>query len=264
MFEHRVYLASWGFFVAAAALAERATARWLADRAWVSVLALGLLLGGWAAALHQRNAVWETREALWRDALEKTPAAPRARAALGDALVAQGRPEEAVREYQAALQGAAGLPRQEAQVLVSLGAAQLEAGRPEEARRSFERAVALRPEDDLALVNLAALAGGAGDAPAAEALARRALRVNPAQPGAWLVLGNAALERGDWAAALDGYGRALALDPDRGEAHYGRALALAAQDRTGEACGALREALAATLRPEYRAAVTGLSQEHCR
>jgi len=260
--EHRTYLAAWGLFLAAVAGADRLAARFAAPRA--AVAAWGLALLALAAALHQRTAVWETREALWRDALARNPSAARAHVALADALGAQGRLEEAIAEYQAALRATAGNPWQEGQVLASLGVALLDAGRPEEARRTLERALALQPENDQLLVNLAAMVGGAGDAARAEALARRALQANPAQAGAWVIFGNLAMERGDGPGALAAFDRAIALDPDRGEAHYGRALVLEAMERGPESCRALREALQATLRPEYRATVTAQVQARCR
>jgi tetratricopeptide (TPR) repeat protein len=72
------------------------------------------------------------------------------------------------------------------------------------------------------------------------------------------------MERGDAAGALDAFARALALDPERGEARYGRALVLSALERPAEACAELRAALATPLRPALRADVSGLLQARCR
>jgi tetratricopeptide (TPR) repeat protein len=256
--EHRVYLASWGVFLAAVAcadaLAARLGARWLATGAWLAVL---LLLAG---VLHRRNAAWESREALWSDVLARSPGSARARMNLGEALDEQGRYEEAIPQYQLALAGVSGNAGQRSKILLNLGAAQFFAGRAEEARRSFEEGLHFRPDDALLLVNLGTLAGAA----AAESYARRALRASPAQPRAWVILGNLALERGDWPEALSAYDRAAAMDPDLGEAHYGRSLALGQLGRPQEACGAERAALGARLAPATRATILSRPMAGCR
>jgi tetratricopeptide (TPR) repeat protein len=260
--EHRAYLASWGVLLAAVvaldALAARLAAPTAATVAWVLVVAV------LAAALHRRNAVWESREALWTDVVAKAPGSARARLGLAEALAAEGRTAAAIREYELALGLAGGNVAQRAKILLGLGAAQMAAGRAEDARRSLEAGLHFLPDDDELLATLALLAGATGDAAASESLARRALGRNPSHAVSWLVLGNLALERGDWPGALAAYDRAVATDPDRGEAHYGRALALGRLGRAGDACAALRTALVARLAPEYRASVESGMRELCR
>jgi tetratricopeptide (TPR) repeat protein len=260
--EHRVYLASWGVLLLVVAVAERLTARLGARRlATVAYVALLLLL---SAALFRRNAVWESKESLWRDAVAKSPESARAHMNLGSALDEQGRFAEAITQYQLALPLTDGNVSRQGQILRNLGAAQSSAGRAEEARRSLEDALHLLPNDDRALVTLALLAGGSGDVAAAESLADRALAANPRQAIAWIVHGNVALERGDWEGACDRFARAAAIDPDAGEAHYGRAIALRMMDRRSEECDALRAALRAQLRPSYRSLVGSELAERCR
>jgi tetratricopeptide (TPR) repeat protein len=260
--EHRTYLASWGIFLAlvsgADALAARLGARRLAVAAWLAVL---LLLVG---ALHRRNAVWESREALWSDVLAANPGSAMARLSLGAALDEQGRYEEAIVQYRLALAGGGDNLTKRSGILLNLGAAQYLTGQTDQARRSFEEGLHFRPDDPLLLVNLGTLAGASGDAAAAESYARRALRANPAQPRAWVVLGNLALERGDWPDALSAYDRATGMDPDHGEAHWGRALALGQLGRTQEACAAVRAALEARLAPATRATILSEAGAGCR
>jgi hypothetical protein len=85
--EHRLYLASWGPFAAAAVLAERALARvrWRhAGTAGAAVVGAAWL--SLALATFARNAVWETRVALWSDAAAKSPGKARVHLGLGHAL----------------------------------------------------------------------------------------------------------------------------------------------------------------------------------
>ena len=260
--EHRVYLASWGLFLAAVAavdgLAARFGRRRLAVGAWL--VALVVL----TVALYRRNAVWESKEALWSDVLAKSPGSVRARINLGHAYSELGRTEEAMRQWELALPYAGGNVAQEAQLLLNLGGAQLVAGRLEDARRSLAAGLQLLPDHDGLLSQMAILAGASRDGATAESLARRALGINPSQPIAWVVLGNLGLERKDWAGALSAYDRAIAVDPDRGDAHYARSIALGRLGRHDEECAALREALRARLRPQLRSTVESKEGARCR
>lgn len=260
--EHRTYLANWGALLAAVAGADWLAARLgrprLAAGAWAAaVLALGL-------ALAARTPAWRTREALWRDAAAKNPGAMRPHLNLGQALAEEGRLDEAVAELREALRVSDGVPRHEATAFLDLGVALLDAGRPDEARGALEAGLRRDPAHDLLLLNLAAVEGAAGRLEAAEALARRAQVASPGQPGVQVLFGNLAMERGDAAGALEAFARALALDPERGEAHYGRALVLQALERPAEACAELSAALATPLRPVLRAEVSALRQARCR
>ncbi len=89
--EHRVYLASWGLFLAAVLGGERLVARVAPGRrdlvAGVAVGAVWVLL---AVALHRRNAVWETELAFWTDVVAKSPTKARPYLGLGVAKGRQG------------------------------------------------------------------------------------------------------------------------------------------------------------------------------
>ena len=106
--EHRVYLASWGIFVAAAASGERLLSRLEQRRRLAVTVALAAVAwGALGVALYRRNAVWETAEALWRDALAKNPTNWRGRMYLVRALRANGQPAAALQEYRRALESLA-------------------------------------------------------------------------------------------------------------------------------------------------------------
>jgi len=232
--EHRTYLASFGILLATVAAGDALAARLGRERAAVAAWAAVVL--ALAVALHRRNAVWESSEALFADAVARNPHAARARLGLAEALLARGRTGEAIREYELAREDVGPNLAQRARILLGLGEAQLDAGRLDDARRTLEEGLHFTPKDDRLLVALANVAGATGDADRADTLARSALAWNPRAAGAWAVLGNLALERGDLDGALGAYGRALAIDPGRGEAHY----------------GAMRSALGARLGPGWR------------
>ncbi|MET0851374.1 MAG: tetratricopeptide repeat protein [Candidatus Rokuibacteriota bacterium] len=82
------------------------------------------------------------------------------------------------------------------------------------AEAAFERARALRPELADALVGLAWVAGARHEFTESAAWARRALAIDAALPAAHGLLGDAALEQGDYTAAAEHYQRMLDLRPD--------------------------------------------------
>ncbi len=257
--EHRVYLASWGAFIAVAVLAERLLARVPAPRhaafGLVGLLALWTVL---AIALHRRNAVWESRLALWTDAVSKSPAKARPNMNLGFALKELGRNDESIAAYRKAVELARGDPDLEVRIHRDLAAALLSSRRIDEALDVLGRAAAIQPNDPGTLTNLAAAFGAKKDFPRARAYALRALLVDPSQGYAWNVLGSIQLEEGDLAGARASLERAMALDPDVGVRGYSLGKVLLRQGDRAGACAAWARALGGGLTPSLRAEVDRL------
>jgi len=108
-------------------------------------------------------------------------------------------------------------------------------GRIDEAIPAFEAALAENPAQPVALVNLARLHLRQGDLAAAEARARAALALRPNQVLAWLTVGDVAERRGDTASAEAAFRTAITWAP-RERAGYDRLVALLrAADRPAEA-----------------------------
>jgi Flp pilus assembly protein TadD len=161
MAEHRVYLASAGFFLAGGAGCGRLWAR-LAPRPApgrplaVGVLALMLVvLSGLTLA---RNAVWADPVRLWREATLNAPEAWTAHFGLGNALFQRGRCAEAIPAYRAA-----GRLTRRPYVLTNLGTCLVAERRPDEAERAFQAALDLDPRYAPAHHNLGLLALNQGD-----------------------------------------------------------------------------------------------------
>jgi Flp pilus assembly protein TadD len=152
MVEHRAYLPSVGFFIAAAFGGAWAAARWSAR--WQRVLVpaavgLSLIL---AAATRQRNEVWATEISLWTDVVAKSPGNARAHESLGTALGEVGRGADAAAELATAIRLAPERPGP----YYNLGRLFLSEGvRTEEAVALLGRAVVLKPDYGEAYANLA-------------------------------------------------------------------------------------------------------------
>lgn len=236
--EHRVYLASWGVLLAFAAAARLVYVRLAgsgeAPRRAMAAAALGL----WAVlgvATYQRNAVWETSLALWRDVVAKSPTKARAHENLGHALHRAGDSRGAAAEYVTALRLAADGSVPRAKLLNNVGASLLELGRLDEAVSFLSSALAEAPNDLRLLCNLAMSWLGKGELDAAEATARRAASLYPDDPGARNALGQILARKGDRTAAAAQFALEARLNPDAVTQVRGAAIA---QERAGDVPGA--------------------------
>ena len=160
MSEHRVYLASAGFFIAVAAATSWMLARVPAAGA-VPRLAVGVLLvlvvGTLSGLTVARNRVWASPAALWRDAARKGPTAW-AYFNLGNALREDGDCVRAIPAYKSAIR----LNPSFVPAYPDLGACLIELGRLEEARRVLTAALELDPALAATRESLAALARAQG------------------------------------------------------------------------------------------------------
>jgi len=118
----------------------------------------------------------------------------------------------------------------------NLGMAMMELGEAEQARQHLVEAALLDPKDAWPYVVLGnALVREPGKRDAAEGLLAKAHEIDPQDPWAMNSLGGIAMERGDLAAAVAWFSKALEAKPDFANAHYGWALALSTQGRDEEA-----------------------------
>lgn len=181
IFEHRVYLPSFGAF-----LAFSAAAALLARRgAWPAAAAAGAViivaLGG---AAHARNAVWGDQLTLWQDVLEKSPGKARPYNNFGLLLKERGDIDGAIRCFQRAVAlqpdataydnlGVAlhlrGLSREALgcleqarkldpnyyPVYTNIGKIYLDTDDPQNAIAQFQKALAISPQAPIALNNIA-------------------------------------------------------------------------------------------------------------
>jgi len=243
--EHRVYLACWGIFAAVAVGVERALAFVPPPRALAAAAAvLAVTWAAPAAALYRRNAVWETRRALWTDSVEKSPLKGRVHLSLGYAALQEGKLEESVQMNSVALKLVGNDLGLELQILRNLGAGYVLLGRLDEAESVLRAAAAKGHWDADVLNNLAVTLAAKRNLDEAETFAKRATMAQPERGEGWNTLGEIKLRRGKAVEALQLFEHSIQLDPDIPARHFNRGLALAALGRVAEAC-----ALWATLVP---------------
>ncbi len=152
IYEHRVYLPSFGVFLALATVFV-----WLVERlhnpafvraaAGCAVIVI-LLLGG---ATWARNQVWQSAVTLWSDVADKSPHKVRPFNNLGSALNDAGRSDEAI----PILERAINIDPRHTDAYYNLGRAYMFTGRVPKAEQMYLQTIRMAPDYDAAYVNLA-------------------------------------------------------------------------------------------------------------
>jgi protein O-mannosyl-transferase len=181
--------------------------------------------------------VYSNEITLWRDTLSKNPDCPAAMQNLGLRLVESGQVDEAL----SVLLRAAEFDFDRYQTFNSLGVVYKALGRFPEARQSLEQSLLLKPKNDRAWTNYAALVRVEGQQTMSDGWrdsARdkysRAWEIRPTYLAAF-GLGTLAAEQSDWANAELWFQNALELQPADLDAQYNRAYALLQLGRRREA-----------------------------
>ncbi len=250
MAEHRMYLALAAPLVLLCAAAARGQARLNLPPAFAPVV-VGIVASGLTVATFLRNADYASARNLWADTVAQRPENPRAHYNLGLALLAEGRRDDAVRQFEHAIR----LQPTHAFAHFQLGVLAMNDGASSLAVEHFTAALAADPHYVDARVNLGHVLARSGRAEEAITHYRAALAEQPA-----------ADIRTSLAAVLTQLGRldeavpllqqALESAPDLPEVHYQWA-------RLCERAGAPKEAEAALhtalrLRPDFAAAALAL------
>jgi protein O-GlcNAc transferase len=163
----------------------------------------------------------------------------------GNALMPQGKLDEAIAHYERALAINPNL----AMAHYNLATTRKEQGRIDDAAAHYQRALALMPNFAQAHNNLGNALKEMGRLEEAVAHCKRALALEPNFAGAHNNLGNALQELGKLDDALAHYDRALALEPDFAPAHYNRGVTLRGQSKFTEAIACFKRALA--IKPDF-------------
>ena len=204
VFEHRNYLPSMFVILAIAAL----TFRYL-KLAFPAVIALSLVGALFCMWTFQRNRVWTDEIALYRDCAAKSPGKARPQNNLGAALSRQGRLEEAIERYRAALK----IKPDYADAHYNLGYALAKSGQLDAGLYHFRRAVKIQPNRVKYLNNLGVALVLKGNHREALAHFNSALEIAPFDADIHANIGLVFKKQGDPEAAMHHFSKALALDP---------------------------------------------------
>ena len=157
---------------------------------------------------------------------------------LGRALLAQGRPQEAIAPLEAAARH--GDPVAE----TNLGIALDQSGRPADALVWLERAVTRQPPFEHAFYELGVLLVSMRRPKDAEAVLKRGLAINPNSVEVSILLGDIFLKRPDRDSAKLAFARALANEPSHPGALFGMGTVMMLEGEYARAAQRLQQAVA--------------------
>jgi len=213
MAEHRVYVASAGIAMIVTALVERllecgGTA---VERVpmWFKV-GLPVVLASCVVLTIERNRVWQSPVAVWREAIAATPGAWEPHYALADALRENGACAPALSEYETVL----AMKPATREVLTNYGICLGQLERLPEAAAAFRQALVIDPQYARGYTNLAAVSLLEGHADQARDYYQRAISVDPKNVHARMQLARIYEERlQDYARAAQLCAEARAISP---------------------------------------------------
>ena len=189
-------------------------------------------------------------ERILRELLAKGPRLPAALHALGLALMAQRRADDAVAPLEEAARRQSEQGRPDPVIETNLAVALDQSGRIAEALPWLERAITRQPPFAHAFRELGALLFSLRRLDQAEAVLKQGLEVAPDLTELWVVLGGIYLDRGDRDNAKLAFARGLVTAPDHAGALYGMGAVLMAEGDYARAEQRFRQALARE--PDYQ------------
>ena len=208
------------------------------------IMVCATLLGTLGSLTWMQSRTYADVETLWNTTIQENPGCWMAHNNLGGALFQAGRTEEAIEQYEQALQ----LKPDYAEAHNNMGDALLQTGRVPEAIEQYEQALRIKPDYATAHNNLGDILSRTGRPSEAMKQLELALRIKPDYAEAHNNLGNALLQMGRGSEAIDQFKQALRSKPDA-STYYNLGGALLQTGRAEEAIGQYEQAL--QLKPDY-------------
>jgi tetratricopeptide (TPR) repeat protein len=190
-------------------------------------------------ATWQRTRVYESQDTLWSDTLAKNPNSWVGHNNLGFALIKKGQIEEAMAQYQKALE----INPNYTDAHNNLGNALFRNGQLGEAMAQYEKSLEINPNQAAGHYDLGLVFYQKGQLAEAIAQYQKAIEINPNFAGARLNLGNALLQNGQLGEAIEQYQMAIKIDPRSPEAHGNLGVALMQKGQLDDAITQFQEAL---------------------
>jgi protein O-mannosyl-transferase len=239
IFEHRVYLPSFGFFLCIVTAFMLLKDRLKGPLHKAVIPALLLIVFILAATAYSRNAVWASQLSLWQDSVNKSPLKARPHTNLGNAHYKMGRVDAALAEYLTSVR----LDPKYDPAHYNLGIVYLSLGRLDDAANEFRAAIESDPDSDDAFLSLgiALFRMGAYDEALNEFL--NAVEINPYNFDAHFNIAVSYEGKGEFDTALREYLIAAGLNPEDAEPHFGAGLCYLGMKRFDDARIEFRTAL---------------------
>ena len=173
-------------------------------------VAAAIVIAALTVGAVKQTSYWHNSESLWTHALACTTGNYVAHNNLGLVLVTQGRTEEALRQYQRAVE----INPSFVEAHENLGVLLAQEDQTAEATRHFRKAIELQPDCSDAYNGLGNILANQGHVAEAINHYRKAVEIKPDFAAAHYNLGNALASQGRYAEAIGHFQRALELRPD--------------------------------------------------
>jgi protein O-mannosyl-transferase len=254
VFDHLQYLASIGPLALAGTGLVRFSDFVIPKKPWLqSTLCAGLLLI-LGMASWQRIWVYQSQETLWTDTLAKNPNTWLGHCNLGVVLFQKGQVDDAVAQYQKALE----INPNYVAAHYNLGNALFQKGQLDQALAQYQKAVEINPNDAEARINLGNALFQNEQLDEAVAQFQRAIEINPNDAEAHYNLGNALFQKGQLDEAVAQFQKALEIDPNSFATHYNLGGAFFQKGQLDEAITQFQEVL--RLKPDFSPAQDNLAK----
>jgi Flp pilus assembly protein TadD len=238
--ERFLYLPSVGLAFFYARMADLVT--W---RDWRGSTPIILIILSFALLTLEREYIWSSSIRLWEDTVRKMPYNDRAHLNLGSVYMQEGRYPEAIRENNTVLR----LNPFDPEAYGNRGLSYASIGETEKAMRDYKTAIMIDPKLPKVRHNMGSLYLQRGERDKGVEEFEREMTVNPnEQTGRslyelYIILGNEAFEKGDFASAKSRYEKALRLIREEEEAYINLALAYYKMGNRNEAVRVLNDLL---------------------
>jgi tetratricopeptide (TPR) repeat protein len=229
--DHFQYLASLGPLTLAAAGIAAASSLFRKSKPFLELIFSATLLLVLGTLTWKQCGMYANAETLWQTTYRLNPDSWMAHSYLGLQYLQQGQPDEAIAQFQKALQIKPGY----VDAQDNLGIALLQKGRADEAIIQFQKALELDPGNADACNSLGAALRQKGRVDEAITYYQKALRAKPEFADAHYNLGMALFDEGRVDEAIIQYQEALQMNPESANTHLNIGVALLKQGRVQEA-----------------------------
>lgn len=240
--EHRLYLPGLGFSVVIPYIIFKLTG----PKPKLAFGTLGAVALAFCVGTIKRNEVYRSPLALWSDAVKKSPKKARPHNNLADSYEKLGRLDDALKEYRLILEE---IDPHYVRAYYGIGNVLLKEGKPQEAVRYYLKAIRMHPKFALAYNNLGIAYDNLGMYEDAIAAYKEAVRLDPNFVKAYNNLAITYAKEGMYEDALSALRRALKLDPGYAIGYVNLGKLYTMTKEYGRAEEALRRAL--NLRPDF-------------
>jgi protein O-mannosyl-transferase len=238
------YLPQIGLCIALTWSVAEVAARWRPSRIALGSVSVAVVIV-LAVCAHKQTAYWQNSRTLWTRAVALTSDNVVAQNNLGNALLDEGKLDEALTHLKAARR----IKPDDAKTAFNLGNALIQKGELTEGMANLSAALRLRPDYAEAHINLGSAFLKTSKVDDAAEQFERALQLEPGQPSAWNDLGYARLQQGAAEKATACFQKALELDPTQAVTLDNLANALMQQGKVDAAIGYYQKALQS--KPEF-------------